>query len=78
MIPLRVGFIGTGPKPDKPSGMGYGMSHQHAVAYRDLPKGQVQLVACCDLYRDSAAAFAKLYDLPPEAVYTDYHAMLAK
>ncbi len=78
---LRVGFIGTGPKTDennKPGPLGYGMAHHHAVAYRALPKGEVQLVACCDLYRERAAAFAKLYDIPANGVYTDYHEMLAK
>jgi predicted dehydrogenase len=78
MTPLRVGFIGTGPKTDKPGALGYGMAHSHAVAYRALPPGEVQLVACCDLYRDRAATFAKLYDMPAGAVYTDYHEMLAK
>jgi predicted dehydrogenase len=78
MTPFRVGFIGTGPKTDKPTLTNYGMAHRHAVAYRDLPVGQVQLVACCDLYRDRAGAFATLYDIPGSAVYTDYHEMLAK
>jgi len=78
MTPLRVGFIGTGLKPEKPGPLGYGMAHHHAVAYRALPAGQVQLVACCDLYRDRAASFARAYDIPPNAVYTDYHDMLAK
>jgi len=78
MAPLRVGFIGTGPKTDKPSATGYGMAHQHAAAYRALPAGEVQLAACCDLYRDRAATFAEMYDMPGEAVYTDYREMLAK
>lgn len=78
MTPLRVGFIGTGPKPEKAGPMGYGMANQHAVAYLAMPAGQVQLVACCDLYRDRAATFAKLYGIPGEAVYTDYHEMLAR
>ena len=78
MTPLRVGFIGTGPKPEKAGPMGYGMANQHAVAYLAMPAGQVQLVACCDLYSDRAATFAELYGIPGEAVYTDYHEMLAK
>ena len=78
MTPLRVGFIGTGPKTDKPSGLGYGMAHQHAVAYLALPEGEVQLSACCDLYRDRAATFAELYGIAGEAVYTDYQEMLAR
>ena len=43
MAPLRVGFIGTGPNSDKPSGLGYGMANQHAAAYQALPEGEVQL-----------------------------------
>jgi len=78
MAPLRVGFIGTGPEPEKAGPMGYGMANRHAVAYRALPAGQVQLVACCDLYRGRAATFAKLYEIPGEAVYTDYREMLAR
>jgi len=78
MAPLRVGFIGTGPNTDKPSAMGYGMANHHAVAYQDLPAGEVELVACCDLYRDRAVAFSELHRIPGEGVYTDYHEMLAK
>ncbi len=78
MTSLRVGFIGTGPKTDKPGRLGYGMAHQHAAAYLALPADEVQLVACCDLYRDRAATFAKLYGIGPNAVYTDYHEMLAR
>jgi len=78
MAPLRVGFIGTGLKPDRAGPMGYGMANHHAVAYRALPAGEVELVACCDLYRDRAATFAKLYGIPAGGVYTDYHEMLAK
>ncbi len=78
MSSLRVGFIGTGPKPEKAGPMGYGMANHHAIAYRALPEGEVQLAACCDLYRDRATTFAKLYGIPGEAVYTDYREMLAK
>jgi UDP-N-acetylglucosamine 3-dehydrogenase len=77
MTPLRVGFIGTGLKPEKPGPLGYGMAHHQAVGYRALP-GQAQIVACCDLHRSRAASFAGLYDVPAKAVYTDYHEMLAK
>ena len=77
MSTLRVGFIGTGLKPDRAGPTGYGMANQHAVAYQALPAGEVELVACCDLYRDRAATFAELYGIPGEGVYTDYHGMLA-
>ena len=78
MAPLRVGFIGTGLKTNKPGPMGFGMAHAHAAAYGALPAGEVELAACCDLYRARAATFAEMYGMPAEAVYTDYHEMLAK
>lgn len=78
MTPLRIGFIGTGLKTDHPSAMSYGMANHHAVAYLDLPPGEVKLAACCDLFRERAVQFAKLYGIPAAGVYTDYHEMLAK
>ncbi len=77
MAPLRVGFIGTGLKPERCGPMGYGMANQHAIAYLDLPDGEVELVACCDLYRNRAEVFAENYGIPAEGVYVDYHDMLA-
>jgi len=58
------------------NGLRHGASTRRRL--RALPEGQVQLVACCDLYRDRADAFAGLYGVPATAIYTDYHAMLAK
>jgi len=78
MTALRVGFIGTGPLTDKPCATGYGMANQHATAYHALPDGEADMVACCDLYRDRAEAFAQRNGIAPQAVYTDYHEMLAK
>jgi len=78
MSTYRVGFIGTGLKPEKPGPMGFGMAHHHAVAYKSLPPGEVELVACCDLYRERAEIFARMYGIPAGGVYTDYHQMLAR
>ena len=74
METLRVGFIGTGKKPVRPGPQGYGMAHQHAAAYRSLPS--VKIVACADISRENAKAFAELFDV--DTIYTDYHEMLAE
>ena len=50
------------------------MAHQHAAAYRSLPS--VKIVACADISRENAKAFAELFDV--DTIYTDYHEMLAE
>src|SRR5258708_4466398 len=77
MDKLRVGFIGTGKKPEKPSAMGYGMAHQHALAYQAL-KSDVEIVACADIVKENAEAFAETFGVSKAAVYTNYVDMLAK
>ncbi|MCW8131590.1 MAG: Gfo/Idh/MocA family oxidoreductase [Planctomycetota bacterium] len=74
---LRVAFIGTGKKPEKASAMGYGMAQMHAMAYQAL-KGEVEIVACADIVRENALAFAEMYGVPAKSAYTDYREMLAK
>lgn len=78
MAALRVGFIGTGKKPEKPGPLGYGMAHQHAAAYQSLPAGVVEIVAVADLSRENAEAFCDLFHVDKNKIYTDYHAMLAQ
>jgi len=73
--PLRVGFIGTGRKRERPGALGYAMAYHHAAAYRALPAGTVDLAACADIVRENAATFAAAFDVPQ--VYTDYKEMLA-
>lgn len=74
---LRVAFIGTGKKPEKAGVLGYGMAQMHAAAYQAL-KGEVEIVACADIVRENGEAFAELFGIPKNAVYTDYREMLAK
>lgn len=74
MDKVRVGFIGVGKKPVKPGPLGYGMAHQHGVAYQALP--QCEIVACADIVEENARAFADIFKVP--RIYTDYHAMLSK
>ena len=53
--PLRIAIIGTG-----------GMANSHAKHYQAIPG--IQLVACVDISRERAAAFATTYGIP--AVFT--------
>ncbi len=55
--PLRVGFIGTGRKLERPGPMGYAMAYQHAAGYKALPPGTVELAACADISRENGEAF---------------------
>ena len=73
MAAIRVGFIGTGKKKERPDLNGFFMAYRHAPAYQALP--QCQLVACADIEKDHATAFANAFDVP--AAYTNYHDMLA-
>lgn len=58
---IRIGIIGTG-----------GMAEHHGRGYAKIPG--VEMVACCDVDRTAAEAFAARFHIP--AVYTDYEKML--
>lgn len=73
MAKIRVGFIGTGKKKERPDLNGFFMAYRHAPAYQALP--QCELVACADIEQDHAAAFAGEFKIP--TIYTDYREMLA-
>lgn len=75
MTRLRVGFIGTGRKKDRPDLTGFFMAYQHAAGYLALPDA-CELVACADIVRDNAAAFAAFAGIAESGIYTDYRAML--
>jgi UDP-N-acetylglucosamine 3-dehydrogenase len=71
---FRVGIIGCG-KPWKTDGStGFGMSHQHVIGYKQSP--DCQLVALADISVENAKAFQQQHG--GDALYTDYHEMLAK
>ena len=74
-MPTTAAVIGTGPDPENPSSEGYAMGYQHADGYVAAP--DCELLACADVVPENAAAFADSYDLPEDAVYEDYQAMLA-
>jgi predicted dehydrogenase len=73
MSTYRVGFIGCG-RPWKSEGAsGFGMSHFHARGYKDSPDAEI--VALADISRENAEAFRERHG--GDAIYTDYHEMLA-
>ncbi len=74
MDEFRVGIIGTG-RPWKSEGAtGFGMSHCHAKGYNESPYSRI--VALSDLVREHAEAFKAIQG--GDAIYEDYHEMLAK
>jgi predicted dehydrogenase len=72
---LEVAVIGTGPDPEEAGGEGYAMGYRHASAYRQIDN--CELVACVDIVRSNAQAFAEWYDLGVDAVYEDHQTMLS-
>jgi predicted dehydrogenase len=77
MARLRVGVIGTGRKKERPDAQGFFMAYQHAAGYLALPE-QCELVACADIVRENAEAFAAANGIPESGIYLDYHTMLAE
>jgi predicted dehydrogenase len=69
-----VAIIGTGPDPDDPDSDGYAMGYRHASAYDRLD--DCRLVACVDVVRPNAEAFAEAWELGDDAVYEDTGRML--
>lgn len=71
---MRAAIIGTGADPDESDRTGYAMAYRHAPGYQRLDG--VELVACADIVRENAEAFADSFDIRSEHVYEDYEAML--
>jgi predicted dehydrogenase len=69
-----VAIIGTGEKRDDPDRSGFAMAYRHAPGYQRLDDCEV--VACADIVRDNAVAFAETFDIPMENVFEDYEQML--
>lgn len=67
----RIAFVGTGPDPENPDSDGYAMAYRHAAGYERLD--DCELVACADLVRDNAEAFARHHGI--DAVFTDTERM---
>src|ERR687884_377720 len=77
MTRLRVGIIGTGRKKEKPDVTGFAMAYRHAAGYQALVD-TCMLVACADIVRENAEAFAQATGIPVEGVFADYRSMLAE
>jgi predicted dehydrogenase len=77
MARLRVGIIGTGRKKERPDTMGFFMAYRHAAGYQALAD-RCELVACADIVREYAEAFAAAHDIPESGIFLDYRAMLAE
>lgn len=73
MTPYRVGVIGCGRKPERPGPLGYGMGHAHARGYEASP--DTTIVALADIVLENARAFQEEHG--GDAIYQDYHEMLA-
>ncbi|WP_459191134.1 Gfo/Idh/MocA family protein [Halosimplex sp. J119] len=69
-----VAVIGTGADPENPTSAGFAMGYHHARNYEKLPECEV--VACADLVRENAEAFAETFDIPDERVFEDYGRLL--
>lgn len=77
MARLRVGIIGTGRKKERPDTTGFFMAYRHAAGYQVLAD-RCELVACADIVREHAEAFAAAHDIPESGIFLDYRAMPAE
>jgi predicted dehydrogenase len=75
MATTDVAVIGTGANPDEQTVEGYSMGYQHADAFVAIE--DCELVACADIVRENAEAFAETYGLGADGVFEDYEQMLA-
>ena len=73
MPDYSIAFVGTGKPPGSDDATGFAMAYKHAESYSRLD--DCELVACADIVRENAAAFADEYDI--DEVYEDYEEMLA-
>lgn len=75
MTQFTAAVIGTGANPDnRVWGESAAMAYFHGDAYRAM--GNCEIVACADLVREHAEAFADEYGVPDEHVFEDYREML--
>ncbi|RDI69899.1 Gfo/Idh/MocA family protein [Halopelagius longus] len=71
-----VAVVGTGPDPSNPTVEGFAMGYRHAEAY--ATDDRCELVACADIVRENAEAFAATFGVPETGVYEDYERMLSE
>jgi predicted dehydrogenase len=76
MSEYSVALIGTGKDPEDADLSGFAMAYQHADAYENVDGAEI--VACADIVRENAEAFAEAYGIADAHVYEDYEEMLAE
>ncbi|SDK54058.1 Gfo/Idh/MocA family protein [Natronorubrum texcoconense] len=69
-----VAVIGTGAEPDDPGRDGYAMAYHHAAGYENTEN--CDLVACVDIVRANAEAFADEFEIGQDGIFEEYAAML--
>jgi len=70
-----VGFIGTGPEPEVQDwGNSAAMAYRHAPGYQRLEN--CEIVACADIVRENAEAFAEEFGISGDGVFEDAVEML--
>ena len=74
MSQYTVAIVGTGPDPTNPTVEGFAMGYRHAEAFET--DDRCDLVACADLVRENAEAFAGEFDLDESAVFQEYERLL--
>ncbi|AUV82734.1 glucose-fructose oxidoreductase [Salinigranum rubrum] len=72
----RIALVGTGADPDDPDSDGFAMAYRHAAGYQRIDG--CELVACADIVRENAEAFADAHDISAKGVYEDYETMLSE
>ncbi len=75
MARVTAAVIGTGPDPDDVVwGESAAMAYRHGDAYRDLK--DCDLIACADIVRENAEAFAAEFDIDGGHVFEEFETML--
>jgi predicted dehydrogenase len=74
MSKLKAVIIGCGRSSLDPDSRDHGISHTHVLGYQALES--VKVVACADIVKEYAEAYANLYSLPKH--YIDYKEMVEK
>lgn len=71
----EVAAVGTGEDPTERDRFGFAMAYRHAAAYQ--ARSDCAIVACADIARPNAEAFADHHGLPEAAIFEDHERMLA-
>ena len=70
-----VAIVGTGADPEETGPDGFAMAYRHGAGYDRLD--DCELVACADVVRENAEAFADHHGIPDRHVYEDHEQLVA-